>query len=155
MAKLLEEGQEIAGLLVRSLDRAAELVSSFKQVAVDRSSDMRRSFDLGKTMTELLLTLKPMYQKTAFTLEVDLPSGLVMESFPGALSQVVTNFISNSLAHGFEGRTSGMMRLSIYAVNDEQLALRFEDNGIGIAPENLPKFSILSLPPNSAEAVQA
>jgi len=139
MLRLLEDGEKMSLLLVRTLLRAAELISSFKQVAVDQSSDVRRRFELAKNLGEVLATLTPMYQKSAFVLHADLAAGIDMESYPGALSQIVTNLVANALAHGFDGRAAGVMRLHTRARDGEHVEIRFSDDGNGIAADNLAR----------------
>jgi PAS domain S-box-containing protein len=125
-------------ILVRNLDRAAELVMSFKQVAVDQSSNQRRHFDLRQSIEEVLLTLGPMYRKTPFKLEQDLEPNISMESYPGALGQVVTNFVTNALAHAFDGRTTGTMRISTHKVGNSARIV-FSDDGVGIPEKFLAR----------------
>lgn len=122
-----------AEMLELNLSRAAELIGSFKRVAVDRTSDQRRVFDLGQTLIEILLTALPMYKKTPYTMETELAEGIQMDSYPGSLGQVITNFISNALAHAFEGRASGTMWLRSRALDDDQVEVSFSDDGVGIA----------------------
>ena len=135
LERTLTDSAECADLVVRNLDRASELIGSFKRVAVDRSSNQRRRFDLSQNLQETLKTLEPMYKKTAFPMQCDFVNGIDMDSYPGPLGQVVTNLISNALAHGFDGRTSGTMRLSSRALDDAQVEIKFSDDGIGIEPQ--------------------
>ncbi|MES2951750.1 MAG: HAMP domain-containing sensor histidine kinase [Pseudomonadota bacterium] len=132
MERTLADSAEGADLLVRNLERASDLIGSFKRVAVDRSSNLRRTFDLSQNLSEILITLEPMYKKTPFAMQRELADGIAMDSYPGPLGQVVTNFISNALAHGFEGRNSGTMRLSCRALNEDRIEITFSDDGIGI-----------------------
>ncbi len=125
-------------ILRRNLERAAELVTSFKQVAVDQSSNQRRKFDLRQAIEEVLLTLRPMYAKTAFRLEYDLAPKIDMDSFPGALGQIITNFVSNALAHAFEGRTTGLMQITS-SLKDGQAEIVFSDDGVGISEQNMKR----------------
>ncbi len=122
-------------ILMRALTRASELIGSFKRVAVDQSSDQRRQFDLQTTLREVCLTLEPMYKNTPFDLTLDVPRGLTMDSFPGALGQLITNFVSNALQHGFEGRQAGHMQLRAQANGDSDVALHFIDDGIGMTDD--------------------
>ncbi|WP_292938040.1 ATP-binding protein [Noviherbaspirillum sp.] len=119
-------------LLLRTLRRASELVSSFKQVAVDQASDQRRCFDLQNALQEVAVTLAPSYKKTPYTLVLDLTSGIELDSYPGPLGQVITNFINNSLTHAFEGRPSGTMRLATRKLDDSHVEIIFSDDDIGI-----------------------
>jgi PAS domain S-box-containing protein len=120
-------------LLMRTLNVARELIRSFKQVAVDQSSSQRRRFDLQKALEEVMATLAPMYKKGPYTLVADLSPGIQMDSFPGPLGQIVTNFMTNALAHAFEGRSAGCMTLSCRLVDESHAEVSFADDGIGIA----------------------
>ncbi len=122
-------------ILMRALTRASELIGSFKRVAVDQSSDQRRVFDLQTMLREVCLTLEPMYKNTPYRLALELCDGVEMDSFPGALGQLITNFVSNALQHGFEGRNAGLMQLRTVPLNDDQVALHFTDNGIGMSDD--------------------
>lgn len=128
-----DNGTEI---LQRTLGRASELVSSFKQVAVDQSSSHSRIFDLQHVLDEVVVTLAPMYKKTDYTMQLDLARGIRLNSYPGAVGQIVTNLVTNALAHGFEGRTTGAMRLSTRMLDADQVEIKFSDDGVGIPEAN-------------------
>ncbi len=136
LERILHDSVEGADMLVRNLDRASELIGSFKRVAVDRSSNLRRQFDLSQNLSEILITLEPMYKKTPFEMQCELVDGISMDSYPGPMGQVVTNFISNALAHGFEGRDRGTMRLRCSLLGDDRVEITFSDDGIGIPEQN-------------------
>ncbi|WP_338847858.1 ATP-binding protein [Massilia sp. W12] len=137
--KYLESSAKGAEILVRNLHRAAELVSSFKQVAVDQSSNQKRHFDLRQVLEEVVITLEPLYKKTPYNLHLDLQSGINMNSYPGPLGQVVTNFITNALAHAFEGREQGNMYLDTHLLPDGQVEICFSDDGVGIREQHLER----------------
>ncbi|MEG4026081.1 ATP-binding sensor histidine kinase [Microcoleus sp. S13C4] len=139
----LEEFVDIAtqsskSLLI-NLDRAAALIQSFKQVAVDRSSEERRTFQIRPYLDEILLQLKPKLKNSQHSLKIKGDSKIAIDSYPGALSQVVTNLLINSLIHAYEPGISGEL---IFAWEQEGNRLRFEyaDEGKGIPPENLSKI---------------
>ncbi len=120
-------------LLMRNLDTARNLLRSFKQVAVDQSSNQRRKFDLKVFLLELSVTLSPLYKSTPYQLEMELAENLLMDSYPGPLGQILTNFISNAIVHGFEQRKTGTMRLMSRELDAETVLLEFEDDGIGMS----------------------
>ena len=139
LTQLTRETSKGANILVRSLDRAAQLILSFKQVAVDQSSNHRRSFDLSTTLNEILVTLEPMYSRTSHQLHVDFIPNVMMESYPGALAQIITNSVNNALTHAFENMPEGSMQLSTRLSSNNQVEITFMDNGAGISPEHLAK----------------
>jgi PAS domain S-box-containing protein len=120
-------------ILMSTLRRAVDLIGSFKGVAVDQSSDQRRVFDLRQMLQDLLLTLQPMCRKTPFVLSADLAGGIELDSYPGAIGQVVTNCVTNALMHAFEGRARGHMQLRTRLLDDDQLEIAFSDDGIGMS----------------------
>ena len=127
-------------ILMRSLQRADHLISSFKRVAVDQSSDLRRQFDLGTVLTEVCTTLEPMYKKLPVSLELQVQGSIAMDSFPGALGQCITNFVSNSLQHAFEQRAQGHMRLHAHALGTNRVRIAYSDDGAGMSSATLNRI---------------
>lgn len=126
-------------ILLRNLRRAADLVSSFKQVAVDPASSQRRVFSLEKLISEVVRSLFPMFDKTGFTVTQQIQNEIMLDSYPEPLGQVVTQLISNAVLHGFEGRDAGIVSVSAQTSDDGLVELSISDNGIGIPPANLPR----------------
>jgi signal transduction histidine kinase len=127
--------QEAAKQLVANLNRAAELIQSFKQVAVDRSQAERRPFDLKESTEQIIASVRPALKRSAITLTIDFPDDVTMDSYPGPYGQVLTNLILNSLTHGFPDRQAGIMRLSARRLDADRLEIQFEDNGIGMSED--------------------
>jgi signal transduction histidine kinase len=130
---------EASHIILKNLQRGAELIHSFKQVAVDQSSGERRRFSLKAYLDEVLLSLRPQLKKTPFRVEVDCPDGVVLDSFPGALAQIVTNLVTNSMIHGFDGRDHGLIQIEARAERD-WVTLRYRDDGRGIPHEHLSRI---------------
>lgn len=127
-------------IMTTNTQRAAALVRSFKQVAVDQSSDDIRSFSLGAYLNEVLLSLQPKLKGRKVQVEVACPPDLVLESFPGAVSQIVTNMVVNSLVHGFERERAGHIRIRAALDGDGMVAFEYGDDGIGMDAEHLAKL---------------
>ncbi len=136
LVEYLQEMQAGTALLERALLTAADLVNNFKRVAVDQGSENRRVFDLGAVLQDTLAILKPMLKKLPYEMAADLPEGIRMDSFPGALEQVVGNLVNNAVQHGFAGRSRGLMRLGARMAG-EQLSIEFSDDGAGMNAETL------------------
>lgn len=131
--------REGSSILTRTLNRAAELVSSFKQVAVDQTGDVRRKFALRTMLQEMTTTLEPVCRKTPYRLRLADVDEVLMDSYPGALAQIINNFVNNSLLHAFDGRDQGSMTLSGRRVDEHTVEIIFADDGIGIPGDNLAK----------------
>lgn len=124
-------------MLMRNLLTASDLVSSFKQVSVDQTSQQRRRFKLQKTSQEIIRTMQARINKQGHHLEINIPEHIVIDSYPGPYGQVLTNLINNALIHGLEDRRDGKMLLSAEEIDNEQIRISFTDNGKGIKPEHL------------------
>lgn len=127
-------------LLVKSLSSAASLVSSFKQIAVDQTSDQRRQFDLGFFCEEVAMTLASRMKRDGHELRLDIPENLTLDGYPGAVGQVLNNLIINAIVHGFDGRKQGVIELQARSLSDQMLCLSLRDNGNGISDEHLPRI---------------
>jgi len=144
--EFIKESLDIATLANRSVDRALNLVVTFKQVAIDQTSERQRLFDLATVIRETITSLSPSYKHDPWKFEIDIPDGIQMDSYPGPLEQIVINLVQNSIRHGFDGRDHGV--ITIRAVVEEELRGRksrsviitFSDDGAGIPPGNLDKI---------------
>lgn len=136
--RFLEQVEMAADISTRNLGRASELISSFKRVAVDQTSSQRREFDLAEVVHEIVLTLQPTLRHTPYQVVTDLPSGLVLDSYPGPLGQVVANLVQNAVIHAFGGRPEGRIDVSAQA-SGEDFVLTVADDGEGILDEHLDK----------------
>ena len=136
----LGDAGKAGDILVRNLYRAANLVTSFKQVAVDQTSSQRRRFALAEVLDEIMLTMWPTLKKSAYTVEQHIPDDLQLDSYPGPLGQVVTNLVNNALLHGFEGRAIGTVTITAQRGEAGWLELTVHDDGVGIPPANLNRI---------------
>ena len=130
----LETGRDAANQLVANLQRAGELVQSFKQVAVDRSHADRRQFDLRESTDHIIASLRPVLKKSQLALTVDMPAGIMMDSYPGAYGQVLTNLFLNSVIHAFPNGRTGTITVEARQVRDD-IDIFVSDDGIGMSEE--------------------
>ncbi len=131
----LEEVQMACGLISSSLEKAAALIASFKQIAVDQTNDQRRQFSLQSVALDTAATYTPRLRRNAIQIQVDVPPDLVLDSYPGSLYQVFNNLINNALMHAFEGRNCGKLWLSARAAEEQQVEIVFRDDGAGMTDE--------------------
>lgn len=127
---------EASDLVLKNLDRASKLVRSFKQVAVDQGSEALRMIVLASYLEEVLFTLKPTLKRTQHRIHLAVPATLTMETYPGALSQIIFNLVTNSLTHAYPERNDGNIEISADLMSSESNAglilLTYRDDGIGM-----------------------
>jgi ligand-binding sensor domain-containing protein/signal transduction histidine kinase len=138
LAEYLATAREASVMVDRNLERAAQLVASFKQVSIDHHSDERRRFALSDYLRTLLRSLEPSWKRLPVTFELDVEEGLDMDGHPGALAQVVGNLIQNALVHAFPDNRPGTLRLSARALGGDRVELVVADDGHGIPADVLP-----------------
>ena len=140
LARFLGLVLESSDLLLANSQRAAELIKSFKQVAVDQAADDCRWFNLREYIDEVMMSLGPRLKRSALTVAIDCPDGIEVQGFPGALAQVLTNFVMNSLTHAFEPGQAGRLGITVTLPERNLVQLVFEDDGKGIPEAVLPKI---------------
>ncbi|MCP4127096.1 MAG: DUF3365 domain-containing protein [Gammaproteobacteria bacterium] len=131
----LETAHESTTMILSNLERAAKLIKSFKQVAADQASEAKSHFNLKKYIESVLLTLRPELKKTALTVTVHCPDDIQINSYPGALSQVITNLVVNSKIHAFEQNEAGSLTFDIEKSGDN-IHILYSDNGKGISEQH-------------------
>jgi signal transduction histidine kinase len=135
LAEFVAGNRDAANQLVTNLHRAGELIQSFKQVAVDRSHADRRSFDLKESVDQIVSSLRPGLKKFQVRLVVDVPDGIVMDSYPGPLGQVITNLFLNAINHAFPEGTSGTISIVARTSGPDQVHIVFRDSGVGMSED--------------------
>jgi signal transduction histidine kinase len=131
LKKFLNESQENISIIYRNLNRAADLISSFKKVAVDQSSEEDRQFVMSELIDEVLMTLAPQLKNNSTTMVVDCPENLHVTSKPGPINQILINLIVNSLIHAFDKSDQGTININVMVLSG-QLHIQYKDNGKGV-----------------------
>jgi PAS domain S-box-containing protein len=133
--EFVEIGRLASAQLVTNLNRAAELIQSFKQVATDRNYSTRRTFELGYLSEQVAMSMRPGLGKKNLSLGVDCQPGLMMNSFPGPYGQVLTNLFLNAVSHAFPGGRPGAIRIAARAFDKDNVEIIFSDDGCGMSEE--------------------
>ncbi len=136
LQKYFETASGSSSVILTSLRQAADLIKSFKQVAVDQSCQEKRLFKVRQCIDDVLVSLKPKFRHNDHEVEVNCPSDLEINSDPGALTQVFTNLVINSLDHGFVDVERGKIRFDT-EIENGILQIRYADNGVGMDRETL------------------
>ena len=135
-----EQTKQASEMLVRNLNKAAELIGSFKQVAVDRTSVRRRVFVLDEVVGETVLLIDNSLKRTGHVITTDIAANLKMNSYPGPLGQILSNLCNNALLHGFEKTQQGTIHISANLLLEKQVEMVVSDNGGGISEANISRI---------------
>ncbi|MEH8186835.1 MULTISPECIES: ATP-binding protein [Aeromonas] len=127
-------------LLQSNLRRASELIASFKQVAVDQSSEARYNFSLADNLHQVVVSLGHKLKKSQCEVDIQCDPKLSIFSFPGSFTQIYSNLILNSINHGFDNWDKPKKITIKVEQQGEELFIDYSDNGRGIPPEILPRI---------------
>lgn len=134
MERWQQSSEEAVGMVLSSLHRAHTLVATFKQIAVDQSGEQRRQFALAPWLEDVRVSLESVFQPGGHQLEIDCPLGVELDSYPGALFQVLSQLVGNAVTHGFADGRQGRIELQV-SRQREQLVLQLRDDGLGMSAE--------------------
>jgi signal transduction histidine kinase len=140
LSAYVTDAKKASELVMRGLTSAADLVNSFKQVAVDRTTEQRRMFNLQQVAHELIATMMNRIRASNHGIASDVPEHIALDSYPGPFGQVIANFINNALLHAFRRDQTGSMWLRAATPAEGRVQVTFGDNGNGIAPEHLSRI---------------
>jgi len=133
LTEFLQVSREASAQLVANLNRAVELIQSFKQVATDRYHGDQRVFDLGGLTEQIAKSLRPGSGKQKPLLNVECTPNLTMNSYPGPYGQVLTNLFLNSVAHAFPDDQGGVVDIRVRAAGEDDVEVVFSDDGCGMS----------------------
>lgn len=136
MKTFIDEGNQSIELLHNNLNRASELIASFKQIAVDQASEAIRTINLKTYLKEIITSLKPKLKKANHEIKINCDEHIMLKVPAGAISQIFTNFLMNSVLHGFDGMPHGKININIED-KGEHVAIEYSDNGRGVSQQQL------------------
>jgi signal transduction histidine kinase len=133
--QFVTENNEALSLMGLNLKRSSELVASFKMVTMDQYLDEYRIINLKEYVDEIINSIRPKYKKIDQMLSITIDPTIRLYTYPGAISQIITNLITNSVVHGFDGRQTGEMEMVAKYSDKEHVRIHYHDNGKGLTPE--------------------
>lgn len=141
LSMFFNDCRESGDIMSRNLERAAELIRSFKRVAVDQASDQMRDFELAQTVREITLSLMPGFRHSNLSIHEECQAGPLCQGYPGAIAQVVTNLIQNAQMHAFDAGCAGVITVRAARVDrDRAIEIQVEDDGKGMDADTLDKI---------------
>jgi C4-dicarboxylate-specific signal transduction histidine kinase len=130
------EQEEGYRLILRNLDRAQMLISNFKQVAVDQSSEVERDINVKDYIKDVFSSLLPLSKGKEITLSITGDADMLVNTYPGAIYQIMTNLFNNSMIHGFEEQQKGKVEVSVSMLGEHWLII-YRDDGVGMSKAGL------------------
>lgn len=127
----IDTAAESSTIILSNLKRAADLITSFKRIAVDQAGHQKRNFSLKQCLEDVILSLKPRFKGIHLNINTTCPDDLMLDSYPGIYAQIFTNLITNSITHAFENTHSGDIDIQV-TPNKERLTITYSDNGVGM-----------------------
>lgn len=134
--RFLEDAEIASSTVLSNLDRAASLIFSIKDISTDQVSESKRLFNFRKYLDEILLSLHNELKRSPFKVQIECPDALNISSYPGIFSQIFTNFIMNSLHHGFKEKSSGNIHIHV-DIKGAHLLIEYADDGGGMDADTL------------------
>ena len=139
LKNFLEASNDLAKVINTNLNRTAEIIKNFKQVAVDQTSEQQRFFNVKEYLKGLLISIDSLFNKKDIKIEIKCNDDLEVNSYPGFIAQIITNLVSNSVIHGFKDLNSGKISIKVKG-NEDKLIFTYKDTGKGISENNLLKI---------------
>lgn len=140
LERFFETSSKSCELIYRNLLRTAELIKSFKMISADQVSHEKRKFNMASYLSDIISSLRPKLKKAEPEVSITCPANIVLNSYPGAIAQIITNFIINSLTHAFGDIKKYKIDIEVSTTNDELIILKYSDNGKGISEKNIKKI---------------
>jgi signal transduction histidine kinase len=133
LTEFVDKNRDAANQLVENLRRAGGLVQSFKQLATNQAQVDRHLFDLKRATDQMLASLRPTVESFKGAIKVDIPDGIMMNSYPGPYGQVLTSLYLNAVTHGLEETKGGHITINARQLNDKHVEINFSDDGKGMS----------------------
>jgi PAS domain S-box-containing protein len=140
LTSFLNDAEHASELIERGLASAADLISSFKQVAVDQASSKRRQFQMDKVCSDVVATMMAKIRHAGITIELSVPPNIELDSYPGPFDQVICNLVDNAILHGLNGQSGGHIKIAVRPIEAGFVELCFSDNGVGIPEANIQRI---------------
>jgi signal transduction histidine kinase len=135
----LTECKESISLIIANISKSSSISNNFKTIASDRTNEKTKQFNLKHYLEEIILSLKPQIRKTKHIIQINVPEHIEISTYPGVLSQVISNLVINSLIHGFDGIEEGVISIDA-GIDNDSIIMVYSDNGNGISEENLSRI---------------
>ena len=137
--EFIDTSVQSSEIILNNLERAANMIQNFKQVSVDQTSDRTREFFLKDYLESVVINLKPTLKQHQHQIDIVCPPTLLIDSTPGVFYQIFSNFIMNSVIHGFENKDEGHIIITVKFNKTDDIEIVYQDDGKGMSSTDISK----------------
>ncbi|MCE2569903.1 sensor histidine kinase [Motilimonas eburnea] len=130
---------ETGEIIENNLQRASELIKSFKQLAVDQSIDATFDINMKELVDNIQNSFHHKFKNRPISFINHIDEGVIFHACSSKLNQILTNLVNNSLVHGFDDGHQGTIEVNA-AIESGQLHLSYFDTGTGVSDDILSKL---------------
>ncbi|MCF6440045.1 HAMP domain-containing histidine kinase [Pseudoalteromonas luteoviolacea] len=132
LERFIHDGIENLDLIYRNLNRAAELISSFKKVAVSQDVEVSSEVNINKLFQAIISSMRAEIDIKNVTWQLSCSEKLTVRTKAGLLQQVFEQLLSNSLIHGFLDLKDNQIYIQVEQ-HSQTLEIIYQDNGVGVS----------------------
>lgn len=133
----IETSDETARLIETNLQRAIQTISGFKNMAINQMHGGKELINVCQFIETMKGNLKYELRKKNVTLDIICAENVLILGDVGALTQIMTNLILNSLVHAFNDSEEPYVIQIKAGIIERMLVIEYKDNGVGISEEHL------------------
>ena len=129
---LLEEWRETCGLLQSSLQLCVQVLGQTRP-ATGKAADTLPLIDLQSTLQSAVSISLARRPDVRVRCQMHFAHPVQLHGDLGAWHQVVGNLVTNSLMHGFAGRSHGTIRITAAVLPSRRVLVHYYDDGVGFS----------------------
>lgn len=145
--EVLADVMEAAGMLQKQIERAHHLIQNFKKISVNQLTDTWARVELVGLVSDIVELFSLNARKSALEISVEHTlTERIWEGYPGFLTQVVLNLLTNVERYAYAPGTGGKIDVALGEISHEEsgqearFRLTVRDYGAGIEAEALPRI---------------
>jgi signal transduction histidine kinase len=139
LQEYLKDSQSQSFLILSNLERIGLLIDKFRQVAVNGLPQTKGRFRVKHCLNDVISSFGDRMPSDRIQVTVLCNEELELESYRGDWTSIFTNFIVNSLQHGFKGRELGCIQVEVVQT-EGILSIIYSDDGNGLTPQALERI---------------
>lgn len=131
--RFIEASDENLSLIRRNIERTADLINQFRQLAMDQFVEETQTTSALELLQTIVHAARQRIPKLDdLDVSLNCPAELQITTRIGPLQHVLRQLLENSALHGFAERENGRIEVQIERIDGSHVQIRYRDNGSGI-----------------------